>query len=66
MTTPLPVYPWHTVGTNLFEIDGTHYMLTVVLLISRGEEVVYNYISYCDYSTARGLCKTRNIREGSE
>ena len=29
MTTPLPEYPWQVVGTDLFEIDGTHYLLTV-------------------------------------
>ena len=28
MTTPLPEYPWQVVGTDLFEIDGTHYLLT--------------------------------------
>ena len=29
MTSQLPEYPWQVVGTDLFEIDGTHYLLTV-------------------------------------
>ena len=29
MITQLPEYPWQVVGTDLFEIDGTHYLLTV-------------------------------------
>ena len=26
---PLPTYPWQMVGTDLFELKGTHYLLTV-------------------------------------
>ena len=29
LLTQLPEYPWQVVGTDLFEIDGTHYLLTV-------------------------------------
>ena len=39
MSTQLPEYPWQVVGTDLFEIDGTHYLLTVDYF-SRYPEVV--------------------------
>ena len=29
MPTDLPDYPWQVVGTDLFEIKGTHYLITV-------------------------------------
>ena len=29
MTTPLPDYPWQMVGSNLFQIQNSHYLLTV-------------------------------------
>ena len=32
LPTPLPDYPWKVVGTDLFEIDGVHYLLTGLLL----------------------------------
>jgi len=38
MTSQLPEYPWKVVGTDLFEIDGTHYLLTVDYF-SRYQEV---------------------------
>ena len=28
-STPLPSYPFHTVGTDLLELEGVHYLLTV-------------------------------------
>ena len=39
MISQLPEYPWQVVGTDLFEIDGTHYVLTVDYF-SRYPEVI--------------------------
>ena len=39
MTSQLPEYPWQVVGTDLFEIDGVHYLLTVDYF-SRYPEVI--------------------------
>jgi hypothetical protein len=29
LPTPLPPYPWHTVATDLFELQGIHYLIIV-------------------------------------
>ena len=29
MTSPLPDYPWRVIGTDLFELEGKHYLLSV-------------------------------------
>ena len=29
LSTPLPPYPWHTVATDLFELQGVHYLIIV-------------------------------------
>ena len=29
IVTRLPDYPWQVVGTDLFELEGKHYLLTV-------------------------------------
>ena len=39
MTTPLPDYPWHILGSNLFQLKGDHYLL-VVDYFSQYPEVV--------------------------
>ena len=39
MISQLPEYPWQLVETNLFEIDGTHYVLTADYF-SRYPEVI--------------------------
>ena len=39
MISQLPKYPWQVVGTDLFEIDGVHYLLTVDYF-SRYPEVI--------------------------
>ena len=39
MISQLVEYPWQGVGTDLFEIDGTHYVLTVDYF-SRYPEVI--------------------------
>lgn len=38
MTSPVPDYPWQVVGSDLFELKGTHYLL-VVDYLSRYPEV---------------------------
>lgn len=39
MTSPLPAYPWQIVGSDLFEVKGVHYLLTVDYF-SRYPEIV--------------------------
>ena len=39
LPSPLPQYPWHTVGTDLFELKGNHY-LAIVDYFSRYPEVI--------------------------
>ena len=39
MISQLPEYPWQIAGTDLFEIDGTHYLL-IVDYFSRYPEVI--------------------------
>ena len=39
MILQLPEYPWQVVGTDLFEIGGVHYLLTVDCF-SRYPEVI--------------------------
>ena len=46
MISQLPEYPWQLVGTNLFEIDGTHYVLTVDYFC-RYPEVIQHVLVLC-------------------
>ena len=39
MTTPTPDYPWQMVGTDLFDLNGTNYLL-VTDYFSRYPEVI--------------------------
>ena len=39
MILQLPEYPWQVVGTDLFEVDGVHYLL-IVDYFSRYPEVI--------------------------
>ena len=52
MATPLPEYPWQKVGTDLFELKGTHYS-RLLLKIPRGHKAgVYNF--KCSHLSSEG------------
>ena len=61
MTSQLQEYLWHVVGTDLFEIDGTHYLLTVDYF-SRYPEVT----KLTSTMSATDLLLTRNPRNSTE
>ena len=42
MPTPLPEYPWQVIGSDLFEVKGSHYLL-IVDYFSRFPEIVKLY-----------------------
>ena len=56
MTSKLPEYPWQIVGTDLFEIDGTHYLL-IVNYFSRYPEVI-QFTSTMSAAVIRTLIKS--------
>ena len=63
ITTSLPDYPWQKVGTDLFELDGVHYLLTVEFLsLSRGEQAG-NYNFKCVIQCLKAVFSRHGIPE---
>ena len=61
LPTPLPDYPWQVVGSDLFELKGEHYLLTVDYF-SRYPEVIK--LSSTTSSNIIALLKTIFARHG--
>ncbi len=63
LTTPLPQYPWQMIATDLFEIDGTHYLLVVDFFSRYAEIKKLSSTTSTSAISLKGIFSTHEIPE---